>query len=254
MADISFKIHAELLGKQINDLAPLVEEEVNQAVKNLAHAAYASMTAKIQKMSMNALNRKSYLKALKFEDMGDDSFLIYLDGEWANKLEKGFGAYSIRDQLLKSTKMVGVGSRSGEPWVRTAKDGHKYAAVPFEHKPHSNPTGDLGRDIKNLMAKGMNGAVQPLSKTFKNAQGDPLSGKVASVAKGDTSNPRLEGLTKYQYVHPSGRVSSVYMTYRMVSEAGKDWVHPGFTGYQLFKEAQEYIEKEMDNIVKILLK
>jgi hypothetical protein len=205
-------------------------------------------------MQISDNSRKDYLKGLKFKDLGDDSYLIYLDGDWANKLEKGFGSYSIRDALLKSKKIVGVGSRSGEPWVRKAKDGHKYAAVPFEHKPHVNPSGDLASDIKKMMAKGVNGQVQSISKVFKNAEGKPLSGKVASVNPADATNPNLAGLTKYQHVHKSGRVSSVYMTYRMVSENGKDWVHPGHDGYQLFKQAQEFVEKEMDNIVKTLLK
>lgn len=254
MSDISFKIRAEQLGKQMENLAPQVEEEINQAVKNLAHAAYTSMTAKVQSMSISDKSRKDYLKALKFQNLGDDSYLIYLDGEWANKLEQGYGSYSIRDALLKSKKIVGVGSRSGESWVRTAKDGHKYAAVPFEHKPHANPTGDLGRDIKNLMAKGVNGQVQSIGTVFKNAEGKPISGKVATVSKSDATTPNLAGLTKYQHVGAGGKVSSVYMTYRMVSENGKDWVHPGSNGYQLFKEAEEYVQKEMDNIIQILLK
>lgn len=254
MSDISFKIRAEALGKDIENLAPRVEEEINQAVKNLAHAAYTAMTAKIQQMSMNEKNRKDYLRALQFSDLGDDAYLIHLDGEWANKLEQGFGPYSIRDVLLKSTKNVAVGSRAGQPWVRTAKDGHKWAVVPFEHKPHAGKTGDLASDIKNLMAKGKNGAVQPLSQTFKDAEGKPMSGKVATVSKADAPNANLAGLTKYQYVHPSGKVSSVYMTFRAVSEKGKDWIHPGHKGYQLFKEAQEFVEKEMDNIIQTLLK
>lgn len=254
MSDISLKIRAEALGKSLENLAPQVEAEINQAVQNLANAAYTAMVAQIQARSMSEKNRKDYLKGLKFQALGNDEYLIYLDGEWANKLEKGFGSYSIRDVLLKSTKIVGVGKRAGEPWVRTAKDGHKYAAVPFEHKPHVNPSGDLASDIKKMMAKGVNGQVQSISKVFKNAEGKPISGKVATVAKGDAPHPNLEGLTKYQHVHSSGRVSSVYMTYRMVSEAGKDWIHPGHDGYQMFKEAQDYVEKEMDNIINTLLK
>lgn len=252
MADISFKIRAEALGKSMENLAPQVEEEINQAVKNLAHAAYTAMTAKIQSMAMNEKNRKDYLKSLQFKDLGDDSYLIFLEGDWANKLEQGYGSYSIREVLLKSKKIVQVGKRAGEPWVRTAKDGHKYAAVPFEHKPHSNPTGDLGKDIKNLTGTGINGVKQRIDKVFKNAEGNPLSGKVATVSGAE--NSRLEGLTKYQYVHPSGKVSSVYMTYRMVSENGKDWIHPGHKGYQLFKEAEKFVEEQMDQIINTLLK
>jgi hypothetical protein len=254
MADISLKIRAEALGKTMENLAPQVEEEINSAVKNLAHAAYTAMTAKIQSMSMNVKNRKDYLSALKFKDVGDDSYIIYLDGEWANKLENGFGSYSIREMLLKSQKIVGVGSRAGEPWVRKAKDGHKYAAVPFEHKPHAGSSGDLAADIKALMGKGRDGQQQSISKIFKNAEGTPMSGKVATAIPADNTNPNLVGLTKYQSVSPSGKVSSIYMTYRMVSENGKDWIHPGHSGYQLFKEAEDFVEKEMDNIIKTLLK
>lgn len=256
MSDISLKLKAEALGKTLENLAPQVEEEINQAVKNLAHAAYTSMTAKIQSMSISDGSRKDYLKGLKFKDLGDDSYLIYLDGDWANKLESGYGSYSIRDELLKSKKIVQVGSRSGEPWVRTAKDGHKYAAVPFEHKPHvgSKSGGDLASTIKGMMAKGVNGQVQSLDKVFKNADGKAIHGKVATVSASDAPNANMAGMTKYQHVHKSGRVSSVYMTYRMVSEAGKDWIHPGSGGYQLFKEAEAYVEAEMDNIIRTLLK
>lgn len=254
MSDISLKVRAEALGKDIEKLAPQVEEELNQAVKNLAQAAYTAMTARVQKMSMNEKNRKDYLKGLKFSDLGDDSYLIFLEGDWANKLEKGFGSYSIREQLLKSQKIVQVGSRAGEKWVRTAKDGHKWAVVPFEHKPHANPTGDLAKDIKNLMVKGVNGQTQSLDKIFKSPDGKPLSGKVATVGNDEGIAKNLQGLVKYQYVSPSGKASSVYMTYRAVSEAGKDWVHPGHDGYQLFKEAQDFVEKEMDNIILTLIK
>lgn len=254
MSDISLKIRAEALGKTLDKLAPQVEDELNQAVKNLAHAAYAMMTAKIQSMKIQDKSRADYLKGLDFTDLGRDSYLITLDGEWANKLEEGFGAYSIRNAMLKSKKTVAVGSRTGEPWVRTAKDGHKYAAVPFDHKPHANPTGDLGKDIKNLMALGKNGKVQSIGKVFRDAQGNAMTGKVATVNAADTDNARLKNLVKYQHVSKSGRVSSIYMTFRMVSENGKDWIHPGHKGYHLFKEAEEYVEKEMDNIIKTLLK
>jgi hypothetical protein len=255
MSDISLKIRAEALGKTLENLAPLVEEEINAAVRNLAHAAYSAMANRIQQMQIGDESRKNYLKALKFQDLGQDSYLIYLDGEWANKLEKGFGSYSIREQLLKSQKTVGVGSRAGEPWVQKSKDGHKFAHVPFEHRATPAPTGDLAQDIRKMMARGRNGTVQELGKVFKDASGNPMEGKVATVQKGDAGAPNLEGMTKYQYVHPkSGRVSSVYMTYRTVSEHGKDWVHPGHKGYQLFQEAEKFVEQEMDNIIKTLIK
>jgi hypothetical protein len=254
MSDIVLKLRAEALGKTIKNLSLAVETEINDAVRNLAVQAHNAMVARLQGMSANTKNQQDYLKNLKLDDLGDNSYLIHLDGDWANKLESGFGPYSIRDQLLKSQKVVQVGPRAGQPWVREAKDGHKWAVVPFEHKPHANPTGDLGSTLKGLMAKGTNGVVQPLSKTFKDIDGNAISGKVATLGAADTDKANLKGLVKYQHVSLSGKVSSLYVTYRAVSENGKDWQHPGFSGYKLFEEAQKYVESEIDNIINTLLK
>ena len=254
MADISFKFEAEKLGKSIENLAPLVEAEINQAVKNLAHAAYAAMVANIQSRAMGDAGRKAFLNGLKFSNLGNESYLIYLEGEWANKLENGYGSYSLREVLLKSTKIVQVGSRTGEPWVRQAKDGHKWAVVPMEHHPSSNPTGDLGKDIKKLLgvSTANPGHLQNLDQIFKTASGDPINGKAAVAF--EPENPNLKGLVKYQHVSESGKVSSTYVTYRAISEAGRDWTHPGAKGALLFEEARKYVESEMANIIKVILK
>lgn len=254
MADIEISVIADELGKNLKNLAPQVEAELQAAVHNLANAAYAAMIAKVQKMSMDPKNRQAYLKALKFQDLGDSTWLIYLDGDWPNKLESGYGPYNIKDVLLKSQKIVEVGSRSGLPWVQKNKKGKKFAHVPFEHKPYSGEksAGNLKDDIKNIMVPNRSGSLQSITETFKDLEGKPLSGKVAQAGAHDT-NPYLSGLTKYQTVSKSGKVSSIYMTYRTVGEDSKGWQHPGHKGYQLFKEAEEYVNTELRNILKTLL-
>lgn len=254
MSDISLKFVAEKLGKSLEKLSSSAEAELNAAVQNLANATYTAIISQMQSMSANPANRTEYLKALKFRNLGDNSYLIYLDGEHPNKLEQGFGSYSIRDQLLKSDKTVGVGSRAGMPWVRTAKDGHKWAVVPFEHKQSGKPGkgGDLATDIRQMFAQNSKGKKQKLTQIFKDIDGNPIHGKVAVI--NDAINDKFQGLVKYQHVHESGKVSSMYMTYRGVSETGKDWVHPGFGGYQLFKEAEKFVESEMENILQTILK
>lgn len=252
--DIEINAIAEQLGKSLKNLAPQIQAELEQAVGNLATAAYAAMIAKVQGMSMDPKNRQSYLKSLHFKDLGDATWLIYLDGDWPNKLEEGYGPYSIRDQLLKSTKTVEVGSRAGLPWVRKNKKGGKYAAVPFEHKPFSGEkmAGNLGDDIKKIMVKNRSGSEQPITQIFNDENGKPIHGKVATAHGVGIAN--LEGLTKYQSVSDKGAVSSVYMTYRMVSEnSSASWQHPGFGGYQLFKEAEQYVNAELANIIKTLV-
>lgn len=252
--DISLKLVADKLGKSLENLSSMVEDELNKAVKNLAHATYTSMVSKIQSMGASQTNRTEYLKALKFKQLGNDAYLIYLDGPWASKLEEGFGPYSIREAMLKSQKTVEVGSRAGQPWVRTAKDGHKWAVVPFEHKQNTVGAkgGDLATDIKQMFAQNAKGDKQRLTKIFKDIDGNPINGKVATIT--DSVNDKFQGLVKYQSVSDKGKVSSVYMTYRGVSENGKDWVHPGSKGYHLFKEAEKFVESEMENIINTILK
>lgn len=252
MSDISLKVRADKLGKSLENLAPRVEAEINQAIESLAHAAYTKMVATVQASRLSDPNKTNYLKNLKFEVLGNNTYLIYLEGEWPNKLENGTGSYSLRELLLKSQKIVQVGSRAGQPWVQKNKEGGKFAHVPFDHKA-SAPTGDLSKDIKSLMALGRNGVAQPIGKTFKDEFGKPLQGKVAQVSKGDVTNPNLAGLVKYQHVHKSGKVSSTYMTFRTISEHSRDWVHPGLAGLNVFQDAEEEVTKEMDNILKVLL-
>lgn len=251
--DITLELIAEELGKSLENIAPQIEAELRGAVENLANATYAAIIAKIQGMSVDPKNRQDYLKALKFETIGDSTWLIYLDGDWASKLEEGFSSYSIKDALLKSEKVVTVGSRAGQPWVRKSKKGKKYAAVPFEHKPSGGKmSGDLSQDIKKILVKNRAGEEQSITKIFKDLGGKPIHGKVATAGK-IPGQPNLSGLTKYQFVHTSGKVSSVYMTYRMVGEDSPGWQHPGHPGYQLFSEAQQYVENELKNILNTLL-
>lgn len=263
MADISFKIRAESLGKSVENLAISVESEIQEAVKNLAHAAYIHMTSIIQQKRMSDSSRQDYLKGLKFRTLSEGQYLIYLDGEWPNKLESGYGPYSIRELMMKSNKIVKVGPRTGQKWVQTNAAGKKYAHVPFDHSPHrSQASGDLATDIKRLHATNAQGKVQSLTEIFKGVNGKPLSSgsgknsKPVAIVKSlpDGASPNLMNMAKFQKVHKSGAVSSIYMTWRTVSESGKDWTHPGHAGFGLFKEVEKWVQDEMDNIIKTILK
>lgn len=259
MSDISFKLRAEALGKSLENLTPKIEAEVNQAVKELAYAAHNAMVAKIQQMKINDKSRADYLSGLKIDDLGNNEYLIHLDGDWANKLESGFGPYGMKQVLLASQKIVQVGPRTGQPWVRKSKkDNHKYAAVPFDHHPYrqGGGSGDMATDIKKLFGEDQAGNSQALTQIFKDIDGNPREGKVATVKKvPDGMSKNLQGMAKFQHVSKqSGQVSSIYMTWRMISETGKDWQHPGQKGYELFKEAEKFVASQMDTIINTLLK
>lgn len=235
-----------------------VQEEFDQAIKDTANAAYASITAKAQQELHST--RQDYLRGLSFEELGNNTYLITLEGDYANSLEKGYAGFDVRTGMLASEKVVGVGPRSGQKWVQTAKDGHKFAHVPFEHKPHSKApqASDLNQAIRKLTAMNRAGMEQKLTKVFKDAAGKPIEGRVASVKKVE-GFPQLAGISKYQKVYKNestGKetVQSVYMTFRTVSENGDSWQHPGYGGLHAFDEAEKWVAEQIDNIIKTLIK
>jgi len=252
------------LERELNSLAPSIEAEVNQAIKDLAHAAYASIVSKAQKELSST--RQDYLKGLELTDLGDNQFLISLDGDWPNHLEDGFPSFNQTPGMLASNKTVQVGSRTGQPWVQNTKpkgknkESHKFARVPFEHHPHSKSakTSNMADAIKGLTATNLQGLDQKITKIFRNPDGSVQEGKVAVIKPQGTAEKNLQGLVKYQkvYTNKDGKqtVSSVYMTYRTVSEKGRPWIHPGFGGLKAFEEAEKNIAEQIDKIVSTLIK
>jgi len=261
MSKYVFKVKdsIEKLGKSLESIPVALEEEINQAVADVAHATYAQIVAKAQ--SKLNKTRLDYLKALSFNKIGENAYLISLDGDWANKVEDGWGAYNLSEVLLRSKKIVQVGTRSGLPWVQKSEDdGHKFAHVPYERQPFAKEAagtkmGDMAEDIKKMTAVNARGRRQKLTSIFKDASGMPLEGKVAI---GRSENPLLDQLVKYQknYVNKdTGKITtqSIYINYRTVSELGEVWTHPGFGGLRAFPEAEQAVEAHIDNILKTLL-
>ena len=249
MANLSLKIKAEELGKSLDNLASNVENEIKEAVRDLSHAAYAKISADVQSKVSSQDLRQEYLKSLDIHELGGDSYLITLEGNWANKIEDGYESYDMRDTLLTSNKTVSVGSRAGQPWVQSKETGGRFAHVPISRQPFSKAGGDLAGDIKKLTAQNREGLEQRLTKVFNDASGRAIQGKVA-VAKSD--NPLIDRLTKYQNVTPDS-VQSIYINYRTISDDGQGWYHPGHNGYKFFEDAERWVEEELENIIGTLL-
>jgi hypothetical protein len=258
--EIDINIKAEELGLSFENLSSTLESQFNQAISDVAHAVHANIVAKASRGL--AATRQDYLKDLTFDKVGENAYVIGLSGDWANKLEDGYPGYDLRDRLLKSSKTVQVGSRAGQKWVQEGVKGQKYAHVPLEHRPFSKEakSGNLAESIKKLQARNQKGRMQNITRTFKDASGKPLSGKVATIGKAEIGNVHvkdLDGLVKYQkvYKNKSGKetTQSVYMTYRTISELGGGWQHPGWSGLKAFPEAEMLAEKAIEDILKSFL-
>lgn len=250
--DLNIKFRADKLGKQLEGISDQIQSELNDAISDLAHSAYANIVADVQTNINNQDFRQEYLKGLRIDQIGDGQFVISLDGEWANKLEDGFPSYDLKAALLKSKKKVAVGKRAGGDWVQKTADGTRFAHVPFQTRPSSKAvSGDLKSDIAKIKAENASGRQQRITQTFKSEEGKPLSGR---VAQGRSNNPMLDRITKYQRVSPtSGKVDSLYINYRTVSDNSSGWKHPGHEGYMFFGKAEKYIEDQLDSIIETLL-
>lgn len=259
-------INAEALKRGLTQIALSKVEEIRQAVKDTAHAAYASIIAKAQ--SKLTSTRRDYLSGLQFETISPDNYVIYLDGNWPNGIEDGWAPYDMKQQLLKSRKVVTQGSRAGQPWVQKGKKQQRYAHVPFEHGTGNGASGasDLAGVIKNLKAHNLKtGKMQRMGSTFKDASGKVLQGKVATFryppeeAAMGLSHPRLEGVTKYQKtvknLQGKMRTKSLYVTYRTISDLSPSnkWQNKGFAGLNAFSDAEKYVESEIENIIRTIL-
>lgn len=250
MADFNLKIRAEELGKALAGIGDQLEEELNGAVADLAHGAYAKISADIQQKVSNDEFRKEYLQGLQINEIGNGAWLISLDGEWPNKLENGYPGYDMKQTLLSSTKNVSVGKNAGQPWVRRNAEQQKYAHVPMQIQPTSKVAKkDLAEDIQKVMGQVGDSRRQRITKIFRDQSGNVIKEPI----RGASDNPLLDGITKYQKESKSGQVSSFYINYRTISENSSGWRHPGHDGYDFFAEAEEWVESELDNIIETLL-
>lgn len=258
MSEINIKLKAQALGKALEDLSYEVENDLQEAIANVVAAGYDSIVGSAQ-LELHS-SRQDYLSGLSFHKLGGNEYLILLEGKFPNALEEGYSGFDVKEGMLNSNKVVNVGTRSGQPWVQKAEDGHKFAHVPFQHRPFSKEakSADIGQAIKKLKATNQQGVEQKFTKLFKDNDGNPMQGKVA-VVKEVKGFPELDRITKYQKVYKNEKtgkesVQSLYMTYRTVSENGGDWTHPGYAGLHAFDDAEKWMDSEIDNILNRLLK
>jgi hypothetical protein len=259
MSEINIKLKAQALGKALEDLSYEITDTLNEAIHDAVQAGYASIIGSAN-LGLSS-TRKDYLSGLKLHELGENEYLIMLDGKFANSLESGFTGFDVKSGMLKSKKVVNVGVRAGQPWVQQSKaDGHKFAHVPFQHRPFSreSQSADLGAAIRKLKAVNKQGVEQKFTKLFTDENGKALEGKVAVVKK-VKGFPQLDRITKFQKTYKNEKtgketVQSLYMTFRTVSEQGSEWQHPGFKGLKAFDDAEQMIDSQIDEILNRLLR
>lgn len=253
--DFEVNLDSKELAKLIESHGEQAVKQLKTAIKDLATATYASITANAQKKLKST--RQSYLQGLSFQSIGTDQYLISLETPYSNMIEDGWDPYNMKDRLLGSRKTVQVGSRAGQPWVQRGKENQRYAHVPFEKQPFSKVaqgSDDMLSALREFKVENQRGRKQKFTSIFKDDSGKPLEGKVATVK---SSIPGLENVTKYQKVYKNQKTgkqstSSVYLSFKTISDKSPahKWQNKGYAGAKFFKDAERMVDKELKNILK----
>lgn len=238
MSTISIKIRAEELGKSIDNIADGVEQALQNAVSQLATAAY-SEAIRLANQRLHQ-TKQDYINSLEFTKLDDNVYAITLKGQSANATEDGYSGFDMKPGLLSGPK------------AKIAQDGTRFNTIPLRTEPYSQaPASDKVKNMRDAVRTLI--GERGLDKIIKDpSTGIAKQGIVARVY--DTGVKDMEGLVKVQRNYGKS-TSSYYMTFRTVSDrsSANSWKHPGYSGAHIFPDVEHYIEEQLDQILRTLL-
>jgi len=236
------------------------EIALRQAAQDLTTQTHAHILEQVQ--SKLHSSREKYVKALSFRQINDSTWVVALDPS-AMWIEEGMPEHEMIDNLLKSKK------------TKTAKDGSRYLAVPFQHNKGPTSQTPAAQDLTATIKKELKKRGIPYGTLEKDASGQPKigllhsfditkepikthhgpgqgKGPIGQVRQGMTGIPFLQGIRIYQRLTntPNGpKVTRHIMTFRTASSKHKGtgrWVHPGVKAHKFFDEAAEWALKQWE--------
>ena len=236
-----FFINAQEMAAEMKNFKVEVEAALQDGVKNLA----AMTHAKVAELASEKLHgrRQQYMDNLDFEEVVPGLWVVSLD-QAALWIEEGRKAGDMTEDLL----------RKG---AKTAKDGSRYKAIPFDQAKPSSQLTPFGNDMVKKLKNELRKQGIPYKKLELGPNGSPRIGKLHEFniesprPTKRASTPALFGVSIHQTLGKSGRVKRSIMTFRIVSSKhkGTRWIHPGAEGEKFFEKAfewaQETFEKEI---------
>lgn len=256
--DIDIKIIAAKAQINLERVAGEAERQFGIALREVVVAAFNEG----KRLAMERLNTtsKTWLKAFNMQTVGENTYLLQLGddeedphGFRPSMIEGGFSKFDMKPGLLAG------------PRAKMGKNG-PYNTVPFEHSVGGKPR-DLAAAIRQ---QGLNAIIKEknLKQIARDALGKPIQGTVARIRTGSAyqqiSNQtrellgnqvkNMDGLTKTQKTYAQ-KTESRYLTFRRVSKNSDPsaWIHPGFEGAKIFPTLEQYLNREIEKIMKNIL-
>lgn len=238
-----------------------LERDLKKVMKDAGQKIMAMTYAHIVEEAGKKLHsrREMYIKGIKTSQVGEDTFLIHLDASvmW---IEEGMEAHNMVEDLLS-----GKGTK-------TAKDGSKYAVIPFKHNKGPTQQTPAQTSLTDTIKSELKKKGIGYSKIEKDSMGKPKLGLLHSLdirtpaktaegpgqgkgpmgqpKQGPTGIPFLHGVRVYQreVAGPGGQktVKRDIMTFRVVSSKHKNqgrWDHPGLDAVKIFDGAIDWAKK-----------
>lgn len=236
MFKVDLVIKAEQLQIDLKQMEQNTRELLEAAVADVAKNTYAEAIRLAQ--AKLKTSKADYIKSLDLETVGENSYLLSLNGKMANMIETGFGSYDMKPGLLNG------------PNSKVTKKGVRYNTVPFSYNPFGkSPLSEKGEQLRSQVMQLIK--QEGIKKTIVDPNtGRPVQGRAATVKNTDVKN--LVGLVKYQFTNPgSKRTSSQYMTFRRVTSnsPATSWIHPGYKGAHIFPVLRDYAERAIEQIL-----
>lgn len=234
--EIDIKVIARELGKDLETLGEKTVQNLKTAVKQLSLNVHAEAD-RLASLKLRS-SRDTYRNALKYEELSNDIYVVYLDpASPAKYFEEGWSGFDMKPGLLNGPK------------ARTTKKGIKFNIIPLQQRPFSKdaPKPSTLVDTRNAIKQILKD--KNIEKTVKEIEG----GATVTTFKG-IENPMLKGLTQVSKQYQNRRQSQ-YFIFRMVTSKSdpSSWQHPGYQpGAQIFKELEFYVRDNIDRIVKSL--
>jgi len=238
----------------LEELKTNVERNLSKAAEELALQTHAKILEIAQEKLKST--RSKYTEALKFSQVGPDTWMISLDKS-ALFIEEGLPpGFDMLPGLLNSPK------------AKTGKNG-RYISVPFEQNTRPQNTAGNAKELNNAVRKELKARGINYSKLDVDERGNPKlgllhsfdfgtpkktkegpyqgHGKIGDPRQGRTGIPFLQGVRVYQkeIATPKGpKVQRAILTFRTASENSEGWKHPGLNALKAFEEAAEWAVRE----------
>lgn len=255
---------SEILG--LKDIKEKTEKAAQDALRDLSAQTHSHIVEQVQNKLHSS--REKYLDSLHISQIDEDTWLINLDAS-AMWIEEGIEpGKEMIDDLLKSPK------------AKRAKDGSKYAVIPFEHNKKPTASTSAQKSLTDTIKEEFKRRKIPYGKVEVDGQGNPKKGllhqfdittspiktanvpgqgkgPIGSVMQGPTGIPFLKGIRVYQkdFKDASGKTKTqkTIMTFRVVSSKHKGtgrWTHPGLDAKKFLDEAAEWAMKQFEDKIK----